>query len=77
MSKAGGIVDEMAADKRLDVRCPADMVDHQPQGFRADALIPMRFAHPVAHQRLTLAGRGAGREPLVCDSDWFLHGTAV
>jgi hypothetical protein len=53
------------------------MVDHQPQGFRADALIPMRFAHPVAHQRLTLAGRGAGREPLVCDSDWFLRGTAV
>ena len=54
---AGGIVDEMTADKRLDFRCPADMVDHHLERFSANALVPIWLPHPIAHKWFTLAGR--------------------
>lgn len=54
---AGGVVNEVTADERLDVRCLADMVKHQPQGLCTDALVPIGLPYPVAHQWLARAGR--------------------
>lgn len=40
----------------LSMKCLADMVNHKLQGFCANALVPIGFSYPIAHQRLALAG---------------------
>ena len=44
----------MTTYKRGYFSCLADMVDHKPQGFSADAHTPIRLPNPIPHSRFTL-----------------------
>lgn len=53
----GWIIDEMAADKRLNLRCLSNVIQHQTKCFRADALIPIRLGNPITTKKFALSGR--------------------
>ena len=56
-SSRSWVADEMSADERLDVGCIADMRYHQSKSLCADTLVPIRFAHPIAHRGFTFPSR--------------------
>ena len=56
-SSRSWVADEMSADERLDVSCIADMRYHQSKSLCADTLVPIRFAHPIAHRGFTFPSR--------------------
>ena len=56
-SSRSWVADEVSADERLDVGCIADMRYHQSKRLGAYALVPIWFAHPIAHCRFSFPSR--------------------
>ena len=51
---AGRVVDEVSGNKGFDISPSTDMLDHQPQGLRANTSVPVWFGDPVADERLAV-----------------------
>ena len=51
---AGRVVDEVSGNKGFDISPATDMLDHQPQGLRANTSVPVWFGDSVTGERLAV-----------------------